>query len=216
MAEIIPTILTRDSGDLEEKIRKLQGEVSRVQIDIIDGIFLAERSVNIETLEDLETSLKIDVHLMVKEPTFWIDKCVKSMADRIIGQVEMMENQKEFIEKAISAGLGVGLALDLATPVSTIEEILPNLDLVLVLSRKAGFGGGEFEKKALEKVKYLRNVGIPSLDICVDGGINEGNIKECVKAGADLLAVGGAIWKAEDISEEIRKLKSLAGWKIKL
>lgn len=210
--EIVPTILTRDPIDLEGKIRKLEGLVERVQIDIIDGIFLPEKTVGLEALVNIETNLKIDIHLMVKDPEEWIERCLQAMADRVIGQVEMMENQEEFIEKVIGAGLEVGLAMDLSTPVSAIsEETLTKLDLVLVLTRKAGFGNFPFEEKALEKVKFLRRAGGEYLKICVDGGISEKNIQDCLKEGANILAVGGAIWRAKDIRLEIEKLKRLAG-----
>jgi ribulose-phosphate 3-epimerase len=211
MSEIVPTILTRDPIDLEKKIQSLSGLVNRVQIDVIDGLFLPEKSISLEDLKPIETFLKLDIHLMVKEPIVWIDRCIDVLADRIIGQVEMMENQEEFIAKAAeTAGLGIGLGLDIETPVSAIgKDTLTKLDLVLVMTRKSGFGEFPFKEKVLGKVRELRDLGFIG-EICIDGGINNGNIKKCYEAGATSFAVGGAIWQAEDINMTIESLRNLA------
>ncbi|PIU03682.1 hypothetical protein COT44_01795 [Candidatus Shapirobacteria bacterium CG08_land_8_20_14_0_20_39_18] len=208
MSEIIPTILTNDPVDLENKIQKLSGLVNRVQIDIIDGLFLPEKTILLEDLKPIETFLKLDIHLMVKDPQSWLDRCVDALADQVIGQVEMMENQEDFITHAAeTAGLRIGLGLDIETPVSIIaKDTLMKLDSVLIMTRKAGFGEFPFEEKTLEKVRELRKMGFTK-EICVDGGINSENIKKCLEVGADLLAVGGAIWNSEDIAFEIQKLK---------
>lgn len=210
MSEIVPTILTRDPVDLENKIQSLSSLVNRVQIDIIDGLFLPEKTVLLEDLKPIETFLKLDIHLMVKDPQSWINRCLGVMADRIIGQVEMMEDKEKFIAQAAeTAGLGIGLGLDIETPVTAIsKDALIKLDMVLVMTRKAGFGDWPFEEKALEKVRELRGMGFVK-EICVDGGINSGNIKKCLEAGATSFAIGGTIWNSEDRSKTIEMLNNL-------
>lgn len=209
--EIIPTILTKDPEEVARKVSLIEGKAKRFQFDCLDGIFLPEKSVGLEILGQLETSLKIDVHLMTNQPEEWVEKAVEIMADRVIGQVEKMDSQEEFIEAVVGAGLEVGLALSPETPVSVVEESLPKLDLVLVMTRKPGFGRFPFGEKALEKVKNIRKLAGTHLDICVDGGINDKNIKKCAQAGANLFAIGSSLWQAPDLGAEIERLKKLVG-----
>lgn len=209
--EIIPTILTKDPEEVAKKINLIEGKAERFQFDLLDGFFLPEKTVGLEVLEDLETSLAIDIHLMTNQPEEWVERASQVMADRIIGQVEKMDSQEEFIEAVIEAGVGVGLALSPETPVGQIEESLPKLDLVLVMTRKPGFGKFPFDGQTLEKVKRIREISGEHLDICVDGGITAQNIKKAALAGANLFAIGGALWQAKDIGAEIERLKKLAG-----
>lgn len=208
--EIIPTILTKDPEEVAKKISLIEGKSERFQFDLLDGIFLPEKSVDLEVLAEIETSLKIDVHLMTNQPEEWVERATQVMADRIIGQVEKMDSQEEFIKAVIGTGVEVGLAISPETPVSVIEESLPKLDLVLVMTRKPGFGKFPFDGQTLEKVKKIREVSGEYIGICVDGGINDKNIKKAALAGANLFAIGGALWQAKDIGIEIERLKKLA------
>lgn len=210
MVEIIPAILTLDKAELEEKIILLEGITQRVQIDIVDGKFANNKTIEPDVLGEIDTNLKIDFHLMCKEPSDWIESCIRGMADRIIGQIEMMNDQVEFVGRVQEAGLLVGLAVDIETPISDIDPvILTNLDVVLVMSVKAGFGGQPFDKRALDKIKELDEIRIQDstpFRICVDGGINESNIVEVRRAGADEVAIGEHLFK-EDLSTHIKKLQ---------
>lgn len=209
--EIVPTILSKDPEEVEKRIKALEGKVERFQFDCLDGVFLPQRTVGLEVLRQIETPLQIDVHLMTNRPEEWVERVEEVMADRVIGQVEKMGSQEEFINSVVEAGLGVGLALSPETPVSVIEENLPNLDVVLVMTRQPGFGKFSFDKKNLEKVRKIRELSGEYIDICVDGGVTAQNIKKCAKAGANLFAIGGAIWRAPDIEVEIERLKKLIG-----
>ncbi|MEK7182780.1 MAG: hypothetical protein AAB694_01330, partial [Patescibacteria group bacterium] len=180
MVTIIPAILTNDPKELEEKLNRLGGIVQRVQIDIVDGVFANNKTILPDVLEGVETNLLIDFQLMTKEPKEWVERCVRGLADRIFGHVERMSSQLDFIGKVQEVGAKVGLALDLETPVSAIERVLfNNLDAVLVMSVKAGFGGHEFDPSVLEKIRQLDEIRARDdtpFRICVDGGINEKNI----------------------------------------
>jgi len=155
--------------------------------------------------------LEIDVHLMVKEPVDWVEKSVRAMGDRIIGQVEMMSNQAEFIGKVQETGHQVGLALDLDTPVSVLDETLFTLvDVILLMSVKAGFGGQKFSELAIEKIRELaeiREKDKTNFKICVDGGIEEENIKQIADTGADEVAVGSSLFNGS-VEENMRKLQN--------
>src|SRR5258706_11434111 len=159
MLEIIPAILTNDQDELLGILKQCEGVVDRVQIDIIDGVFANNKTIEPSILEEIETSLLIDYHLMVKEPYDWIERCIRGQADRIIGQIELMRDQVEFVEKATEAGLKVGLAIDVDTPVASIERaIINDLDVILVMSVPAGFGGQEFDPEVLKKIEELDHI----------------------------------------------------------
>lgn len=209
MVQIIPAILTADFKELEEKLRLVEGKVERVQIDIVDGVFADNKTVFPDVLENIETNLLVDFHLMTKEPREWVERCVRGMADRIFGHVEQMSSQTEFIGKVQEVGAKVGLALDLDTPVEKIaSEVFLNLDAVLVMSVKAGFGGQEFDERALAKIKKLDEIrarDATPFKICVDGGISEGNIDKVVQAGADEAAIGQHLF-GEELAGHIKRL----------
>lgn len=213
MVEIIPAILTNDIREIEEKLKRAESLVQRVQIDVLDGQFAAERTIDPSFVGNIETDLSLDFHLMTKEPVDWVERAVRGGADRIIGQIEQMTNQVEFIGKIVEVGLSRGLALDLGTEVSELDpSILNNLDVVLVMSVKAGFGGQKFDPKATQKIKKLAEIRVrddTSFRICVDGGITQENIKEVTKAGADEVAIGRRIFEG-DLAQNLERLKKAA------
>lgn len=209
MIEVIPAILTDDPKELEEKIRKIEGLVKRVHVDIIDGVFASNKTVSLDALGEVDTDLLIDVHLMTKEPTLWVEHAVRAIADRVIGQIEMMGSQTDFVEKCQEVGLSVGLGIDLNTKVDEVDTaVLRDLDLVLVMGVKAGFGGQDFEKFVLDKIKTLdeiRSEGSMKFRICVDGGVSKETIKLVRQAGADEAASGGAVYSG-DIEDNLKEL----------
>lgn len=213
MIEIIPAILTNDPKELEEKLRQLEGIVQRVQIDIVDGVFADNKTISLEAAANIETDLLLDIQLMAKEPADWVERAVRAMADRVIGHIEMMSDQMAFIAKVAETGEKVGLAIDLSTPVSAFDPaVLNSLDVVLVMSVKAGFGGQDFQEPALEKVTKLSNYRASNnckYRICVDGGINEENIAKVRQAGADEVAVGHSLFEG-NIRERLEGLRRAA------
>lgn len=213
MVEIIPAILTNDIREIEEKLSRAEGIVKRIQIDIVDGQFAANRTIDPSFLENIETDLNLDFHLMTKDPLSWVERAVRGGADRIIGQIEGMTDQVEFIGKLAQVGLSVGLAIDLGTAVSALDPtIITNLDVVLVMAVKAGFEGQKFDLSALLKVNELDKIRVRDdtpFKICVDGGINEDNIKKVVKAGADEVVIGSRIFDG-DLTENIRRFQEAA------
>ena len=212
MVEILPAILTQNLEDFQSKIKLIEGFAEKVQIDVIDGIFLPERTVGLEFMssENFSAKLKIDLHLMVNRPEEWVARAVETLPEQIIGQIERMQDREGFVTQVIEAGIKVGLALDLKTPASVVDpELLTKVDTILIMTRRAGFNDSIFDETALEKVRYFRKIGGEYLKICVDGGINKENIKKCVQSGADVVAVGGDLWKAPDIDQELKNLNSL-------
>ena len=159
MVLVVPAILTSDPGELTKFLALVEGVVKRVQVDIIDGDFVENKTIDPEVFEHVDTELLVDFHLMVKEPKNWVERCARAGADRIIGQIEMMSSQEEFVGKVQEVGAYVGLAIDLDTPVENLENsIINTLDAVLVMSVQAGFGGQKFDPKAIEKIEKLDKI----------------------------------------------------------
>ncbi len=213
MVEIIPAILTADIREVEEKLKRSEGIVRRVQIDIIDGVFAQNRTIEPSALEAIETDLSLDFHLMTKEPVDWVEKAARGGADRIIGQVEMMGSQVEFVGKVSEIGLSVGLAIDLNTEIETLDPVvLTNLDVVLVMAVKAGWGGQKFDRSVLDKVKRLDEIRVHDKSpfrLCVDGGETLETIEATHFAGADEVAIGQRIF-AGDLAKNIEAFNQAA------
>jgi len=210
MIEIIPSILTNDTREAHELLYLCEGAVERVSIDIIDGRFAPNKTIDPVALAGIDTNLKIDYQLMVEEPVNWIERCVRGGADRIIGHVEKMHDQLEFVGKVQSVGVGVGLALDLPTSVSAIDPvILNNLDVVLVMSVPAGFGGQEFDGRVVDKIIELdeiRSRDQTPFRIQDDGGVTFSKIDEAHFSGADEVSIGRRLFEG-DIKANIRKFQ---------
>lgn len=199
MAELIPSILTNNKKELEEKLQALSGLVERVHIDIIDGIFVDNLTITPEIVMGINTDLKIDFHLMVSDPVNWIQRCGDAGADRIIAQIENIQDQKDFLGKVAEIGIDCGFALDLSTPIEDIDDyLLKNLDLVLVMGVKAGFGGQGFNSSCQDKVKDLNKIRRKDptpFKICVDGGVTAEVAKNLVGNGANEIVVGKRLWE---------------------
>ena len=209
MITIIPAILTNNPEELREMLLLCEEvKVGCVQIDIIDGVFADNKTVDPAVIQDIDTSLFLDFHLMVKEPVNWVEKCILAGANRIIGQIEMMSSQVDFVAKVTEAGAKVGLAIDIETSVSELDPVvLTNLDVVLVMSVAAGFGGQKFDERVLDKIEKLdeiRSRDKTPYAICDDGGITFENIDDARIAGVDEVSIGRRLFKG-DLAVNIKK-----------
>lgn len=208
--EIVPTILTSDPVIFQQNLLRVEKIVPRVQIDVIDGVFALNKTFSLEILKEIDHSIALDLHLMVKEPINWLEKSLQAMADRVIGQIEAMGKIELFLQKAFELGMKAGLALDLETPVEAIsDELYLDLDQVLVMSVRAGFGGQTFSPTALKKIEKIKSIVGDSVPIGVDGGLNQTNIVECKKAGADIFYLGKTFWEAADLEKRYQELTKL-------
>lgn len=206
--EIIPSLLTNSPSELSELVEKCEGVVKRVHVDIIDGVYADNKTIDPSVLENVETSLLLDFHLMVDDPINWVERCVRAGADRVIGHIEMMGSQREFIEKVTEAGAIPGLAIDMDTEPSEIDEsILDSLDVILVMSVPAGFGGQSFNENALDKIHTLNKIRQEknlSFSICDDGGVTLEFIDDVRREGADEAVVGRKLFEG-DLRENVEK-----------
>lgn len=210
MAELIPGILTNDLDELSGLLQEAAGVGDRVQIDIVDGRFADNRTIDPSLLTTVETSLKIDFHLMVDEPIKWLAKCSNALGDRVFGQIEMMEDQIDFIHKAQEWGMAAGLAVDLDTELEAIEgEVFPIVDSILLMGVPAGFGGQKFDTNIYDKVKRLKGIQLREkvdFNISVDGGVTPNILKELVSIGVDEIVVGQRVFEGEAIQKYMQVL----------
>lgn len=190
--KIIPSINTDSVFKFMEDFKKCE-IIGRAQVDVSDGIFNDHKSLGPETLTGNESYLDLDYHLMVKDPESWLERCTRSGATRVIGHVEMMTSQKEFVGRATSLGLLVGLAIDIQTPVEAIDSyILPDLDVVLVMSVPSGPSFQVFDERCLPKIKKLvslKETSSTPFSICLDGGVKVEEISNLENLGVDEVVV---------------------------
>ncbi len=205
--------MTADPEEFRKMMDQVEGNSRRVHVDIIDGVFADNKTIDPAVLERIETSTLIDFHLMTKSPESWVERCVRAGAERIIAQIEMMGDQLDFIAKCQAAGVRIGLAIDLNTPVTQIDEaILKEIDVVLVMSVKAGAGGQKFDESCLEKITELAKIKAADtspFQICVDGGETLDTIDDVVAAGADEVVIGRKLFDG-DLEKNIQKFEYAA------
>lgn len=221
MITVIPAIMPKSLGELEEQLARVWAHAPRVQLDVMDGVYRPEKTIGPEMLNQIDTVVLWDVHLMVDQPEKWIKQCVMGGADRIFGQVEKMVDRTAFIADAQAETLAVGLAYDIDTPLVGLEEVINDLDAVLLMSVPAGGQAREFDDRVLGKIKEVRKMN-KRIPIVIDGGLNEEKMKECLAAEwAEEIAedeldrstsriefvVGSHLFTAEKIEEELNHLR---------
>ncbi len=184
-----------------------------IHCDVMDGRYVPNITFGPFIIEAVRrtTSLTIDTHLMIVEPEKYIADFVKAGSDQITVHQEACKHLHRTIEQIKMLGAKAGVSLNPATPVSTLEEILPDLDLVLIMSVNPGFGGQKFIERSIEKLKKLDAMRCelnPALIIAIDGGISEQNCKRIREAGANALIAGSAVFRSPNPAETIAKLKA--------
>ena len=212
MIRVSPSILAADFANLEREIGTIkQAGAEYVHIDVMDGLFVPNISIGLPVLSCIRkvTDLTLDVHLMIVEPERYVARFAEAGADVVTFHYEATYNPKGCIEMIRNAGAKVGVSIKPATSVEVLRDILPQIDLVLIMSVEPGFGGQAFIPASLEKIAQLRaladELGTETI-IEVDGGISSHNAHEVFGAGADVLVAGNAVFGAEDPQAEIVKM----------
>jgi ribulose-phosphate 3-epimerase len=218
---IAPSILSADFGRLAEEIRLVEmAGADLIHVDVMDGHFVPNITIGPMVVKALRsvTTLPLDVHLMIEFPDRYIEAFAESGASWITVHVETCPHLHKTIHSIKAYGIKAGAVLNPATSPSTLEYVLSDLDLILVMSVNAGFGGQHFISSSLEKIRYLRKV-LSQVDhyvpVEVDGGVNLQTIKAVVAAGADICVAGSAIFGSRDYAETIKNLKKFAQQGIK-
>lgn len=213
MVKIAPSILSADFANLGNHIKRLQNsEADIIHIDVMDGSFVPNISFGVPVIKAIRpyTDKTFDVHLMIEEPSRYIEDFVKAGADIITVHCEADRHLDRTINYIKSFGVKASVALNPATSLDSIKYVLSNLDMVLIMSVNPGFGGQKYIPYCSEKIKELRNmIDLIGKDILleVDGGIGTNNIKEVIDSGANVIVAGSAVFKEDKIEENIRTLK---------
>lgn len=201
MIILSPSILGADFKKLGEQVREVaKAGAQYIHLDVMDGAFVPSISFGMPLIKSLRsvTDRIFDVHMMVQEPGRYIEDIKSSGADLICVHQEACLHLDRTIAQIREAGLMTGVALNPATPVETLDMILPQVDMVLIMTVNPGFGGQKFIPYTIEKIRKLRSMcnerGL-STRIEVDGGITPDNVKEVLTAGADVIVAGSAVFK---------------------
>jgi len=200
---LAPSILAADFGKLADAVREVaDAGAEYIHIDVMDGMFVPSISLGMPVIQSIRscTDKVFDVHMMVEEPGRYAEAMKKAGADLLCVHQEACRHLNRTIRQIHSLGMRAGVALNPATPVSMLESVLEQVDMILLMSVDPGFGGQEFIPYTLKKVHQLRErleyLGLEK-DIEVDGGINLGNVKQILTAGANIIVTGSAVYHGD-------------------
>lgn len=217
MAKLSPSILSSDFSKLGYEIERLdKSKAEYVHIDVMDGRFVPNLTIGAPVVKAIRkyTDKVFDVHLMMVQPEFYVEEFAKAGADIITVHQEVCPHLHRNIQQIKNLGVKAGVSLNPSTPVSSIEYVLEDLDLVLIMAVNPGYGGQSFIPQSKEKIEVLAQIreerGL-DFEIEVDGGVTLENVKELVDLGADVLVAGSAVYKNEDINVEIDKFMEIIG-----
>ncbi len=212
---VAPSILASDFANLQREITMInESEGDWIHVDIMDGVFVPNISMGLPVVEAVKRHAKkpLDVHLMIVQPERFVEAFQKAGASIISVHVEACPHLHRNIQQIKQLGIQAGVALNPHTPVSTLQHVIADIDLVCMMSVNPGFGGQKFIEATYQKIKDLKQLiastGSKAL-IEIDGGVNQGNARPLLDAGADVLVAGNFVFSSPQPKEVIRQLKAL-------
>lgn len=213
--KIAPSILSADFWKLGEDVLMVEnGGADVIHVDVMDGHFVPNITIGPLIVKAMKgrTKLPLDVHLMIENPGSYLEAFIKAGADYLTIHYEASTHLHREIQVIKQAGVKAGVSLNPHTPVSVLEDIIDELDLVLIMSVNPGFGGQKYIPNTAKKLQQvqalLKERGLEHIEVEVDGGVKENNIAEIAAAGADILVAGSAIYGAENPVAVIQAMKA--------
>lgn len=213
MVKIAPSILSADFAKLGEEILDVEkGGADYIHIDVMDGHFVPNITIGPLIVEAIRpiTKLPLDVHLMIENPDHYVEAFAKAGSDYITVHVEACRHLHRTIQHIKSFGVKAGVVLNPATPVESIQHIIGDIDMVLLMSVNPGFGGQKFIPEVLPKIRKVKEMADQkglTIEIEIDGGVNPETAKMCIEAGANVLVAGSAIYNEKDRTKAISLIR---------
>ncbi|MBE9547167.1 MAG: ribulose-phosphate 3-epimerase [Proteobacteria bacterium] len=215
MKKIAPSILSADFSKLGEEILAVEeAGADIIHIDVMDGHFVPNVTIGPVVIASLRkvTNLPFDVHLMIENPERFIEDFASAGSDMITVHVEAANHLHRTVSLIKEQGIKAGVSLNPATPLTQIEQIMEDIDLLLLMTVNPGFGGQKFIENMLPKITNARdmiNKISPGVLLEVDGGTTLNNLKSIADAGADIIVAGASVFKSEDYHQTIGKMKEI-------
>jgi ribulose-phosphate 3-epimerase len=213
--QISPSILNSDFARLADEVASVSQSADWVHVDVMDNHFVPNLTLGLPVVESLRkvSSLPLDCHLMIEDPDRWAPAYAEAGAGSVTFHVEAAAAPIRLARTLRAAGARAGLALKPATPIEPYEDLLPELDMVLIMSVEPGFGGQRFLEAVLPKVRRTREAISRhggQVWLQMDGGVSAETIERCADAGADVFVAGSAVYAADDRDAAVRELRELA------
>ena len=216
MIKLAPSILSADFARLLEDVKKVEeAGCEYLHIDVMDGHFVPNITLGPGIVKSLrkDVNMVFDTHLMIENPDNYIKDFVDAGSDLIVVHQEACRHLHRTIQNIKSYNVKAGVALNPATPIETIKHVLEDVDMVLIMTVNPGFGGQSFIESTIEKIQELKKIIDEknlNVDIQVDGGIKPNNIDKVVKAGANIIVAGSAIFNSDDIAQTVKLMRDNA------
>jgi ribulose-phosphate 3-epimerase len=210
---LAPSILSADFSCLAKEVQEVEaGGADWLHLDVMDGAFVPNITFGVPVVAAVRahTRLPLDVHLMIERPELYVADFCRAGADLITVHVETAPHLHRLVTQIKGAGAAVGVALNPATPLSTVAEILPDIDLLLIMTVNPGFGGQSFIPSGLDKLRRAAELlarKAPGVLLEVDGGITEDNARQVVQAGAEVLVAGSAVFGQPERKAALTRLR---------
>ncbi len=209
---IAPSLLGCDFARAGEQIdAAITGGAQLLHVDVMDGHFVPNLSIGPPFVASIRqyTSCPLDVHIMVTDPAYYIERFAEVGADSITFHIEATDEPAKLVARLRELGVGAGISLRPATPAEVLVDVIGDVDLVLIMTVEPGYGGQDFMPEMLEKIRVVRGMLKDNQRLEVDGGINPTTARQCAECGADVFVAGNSVFRSDDIATAVKQLQAV-------